>query len=100
MGNKTFKEFQEKPIGKGSMSGDEAYNLSPITSKAVSYSYKSEGMMKKTGTYIDAETDDVMYKVISEASIKLKSSSKITSGEDAFIAFQVSKPSFMGNKLW
>mmetsp|Transcript_16943 Transcript_16943/g.23974 ORF Transcript_16943/g.23974 Transcript_16943/m.23974 type:complete len:235 (-) Transcript_16943:191-895(-) len=97
MGNRTFKEFKEKSIGKGSMDGSEAYAIAPVTDKEITLIGKSKGMTGRAFHYIDPDTEDVVYASKSNLSGK---KSVLYNKEDQAIAFQVSKTSFKKKKMW
>ena len=97
MGNKVFKEFQEKPIGKGSMSGDEKYLLSTVLDTETSFFQKVKGMTGKTSEYINADTEEVVFKGKSTFTGK---KSIIYDKDDNFLIFLVSKIRFKKNMMW
>ena len=97
MGNKNFKEFQEKPIGKGSMSGDEKYLLSSVLDTETSFFQKVKGLTGGTSEYTNADTEELVFKGKNTFTGK---KSIIYDKDDNLLILIVSKIGFRKNMMW
>jgi hypothetical protein len=97
MGNKAFKELKERPIGKGSMDGNESYCLSEITTKEMTFTVQTKGMTGGTSDYVNVETGEVVYKGKTKNITGKKF--MIYDKDDNLIAYQTSSGGFKKNKM-
>ncbi len=97
MGNKTFKEFQQKPICAGPMKGDESYLLSKVTDMELSLLQKVKGLTGGKSEYISADSEEVIFKEKHTLSGK---KSVVYDKDDIILCAAVFKTGFKSNKMW
>ena len=98
MGNNAFKEFQEMPIGKGSMEPlSEGTYEDAITKKQTEFTFKMTKFMKPEGELVDTETNEV----IATGKTNWNGSKQMNfDANGTLTGYQVTKSQCCGRKGW
>ena len=100
MGNQTFKDFEAKPIGEGSMDGKEAYSVAPVTEEELTLFMKTKGLARGTVEYHDSD-ENLHFKCKSKnLTLISKKGTKIFDKDDNFLSYSVSKTTLGGAESW
>lgn len=100
MGNQTFKDFEEKPIGEGSMDGKESYSIAPVTEEEMTLFIKTKGITGGTVEYYDS--DDKLHFKCKSKNLTLISTkgTSLFDKDDKLLGYEVSKTTFGGAEAW